>query len=124
NVTALANPWVSERFGNDLRSNPAGVAHGHGKTCFHPLQPQRHIGLLPHLVEQLPDRALVRELGANLITNLGLIVLTGIGRGDYLQHSKLWLPAWVGELERSGNVTRFRSRQRGRIRWWQRVARE
>jgi hypothetical protein len=35
NVTALANPWVSERFGNDLRSNPAGIPDGHGKACFH-----------------------------------------------------------------------------------------
>jgi hypothetical protein len=35
NVTALADPWVSERFSNDLRTNSAGIAHGHGKTHFH-----------------------------------------------------------------------------------------
>jgi len=40
NVTALANPWVSERFGDDLRSNSAGISHGHGKTRFHFLHPE------------------------------------------------------------------------------------
>jgi hypothetical protein len=40
NVTALADLLVSERLGNDLRSNPAGITHGHGKTCFHQLQPE------------------------------------------------------------------------------------
>jgi hypothetical protein len=29
-VTALADPWVSERFGDDLWSNPAGIPDGHG----------------------------------------------------------------------------------------------
>src|SRR5438874_717310 len=40
NVTALANPWVSERFGDDLRSNSAGISHSHGKTRFHFLHPE------------------------------------------------------------------------------------
>jgi hypothetical protein len=35
NVTALADQLVSERFGYDLRSNPARIPHGHGKTRFH-----------------------------------------------------------------------------------------
>jgi len=35
NVTALADPWVGERFGYDLRTNSAGIAHGHGKARFH-----------------------------------------------------------------------------------------
>src|SRR5258705_4368113 len=35
NVTALADQLVSERFGDDLRSNPAGIPDGHGKTRFH-----------------------------------------------------------------------------------------
>jgi len=35
NVTALADQSVSERFGYDLRSNPARISHGHGKTRFH-----------------------------------------------------------------------------------------
>jgi hypothetical protein len=35
NVTALADQLVSERFGYDLRSNPAGIPDGHGKTRFH-----------------------------------------------------------------------------------------
>jgi len=40
NVTALADLLVSERLGNDLWSNPAGITHGHGKTCSHLLQPE------------------------------------------------------------------------------------
>jgi hypothetical protein len=36
NVTALADQLVSERFGYDLRPNPAGISHGHGKTRSHP----------------------------------------------------------------------------------------
>jgi hypothetical protein len=35
NVTALADPWVGERFGDNLRTNSAGIAHGHGKARFH-----------------------------------------------------------------------------------------
>jgi len=35
NVTALADPWVGERFGDNLGTNSAGVAHGHGKANFH-----------------------------------------------------------------------------------------
>jgi len=35
NVTALADPWVGERFGDNLRANSAGIAHGHGKAHFH-----------------------------------------------------------------------------------------
>jgi hypothetical protein len=35
NVTALADQLVSERFGDDLRPNPAGIPDGHGKTRFH-----------------------------------------------------------------------------------------
>lgn len=35
NVTALADQLVSERFGDDLRSNSAGIPDGHGKTRFH-----------------------------------------------------------------------------------------
>jgi hypothetical protein len=35
NVTALADQLVSERFGYDLRPNPAGIPDGHGKTRFH-----------------------------------------------------------------------------------------
>jgi hypothetical protein len=35
NVTALADPWVGERFGNNLGTNSAGIAHGHGKARFH-----------------------------------------------------------------------------------------
>src|SRR5690348_3019056 len=30
-VATLANPWVSERFGDDLWSDAAGVSHGHGE---------------------------------------------------------------------------------------------
>jgi hypothetical protein len=34
NVRALADHWVCERFRHDLGTNPAGVAHGHGKPDF------------------------------------------------------------------------------------------
>jgi hypothetical protein len=34
NVRALADDWVCERFRHYLGTNPAGVAHGHGKTDF------------------------------------------------------------------------------------------
>jgi hypothetical protein len=35
NVTALADQWVGERFGDDLRTNPAGIPDGHGNARFH-----------------------------------------------------------------------------------------
>jgi hypothetical protein len=35
NVAALADPWVGERFGDYLRTNSAGITHGHGKARFH-----------------------------------------------------------------------------------------
>jgi hypothetical protein len=35
NVTALADPWVGERFGDNLRTNSAGITHSHGKARFH-----------------------------------------------------------------------------------------
>jgi hypothetical protein len=35
NVTALADPWVGERFGDYLRANSARITDGHGKTHFH-----------------------------------------------------------------------------------------
>jgi hypothetical protein len=35
NVTALADLWVGERFGDNLGTNSAGIAHGHGKANFH-----------------------------------------------------------------------------------------
>jgi hypothetical protein len=63
--------------------------------------------MLSHRVEELSDRALLRELGANLIADLRLVVLAGVGGCYNLENGVLRLPARICKLERIGDRAGF-----------------
>jgi len=54
-VKAPGDPGVGERFHYYLRANSAGIADGHGEASLHALHPDRHVGLLAQIVEQLSN---------------------------------------------------------------------
>ena len=80
--------------------------------------------MFTQLVEELPDRAFFRQLGADLIPNFGLVILARVGSGYHLEHGELRLATRIRELKRIRDVARLCAGEGAGIRSRQRITRK